>query len=314
MYKVGIFGTGPQARIHFEHWKTLPDVSIAGFFAPDPETATDLESTNGLKRYPSEEALLGDCDLVDVVCAPPSRFAICEKAIRKGKHVFVVKPMADTMNEAEQLVKLVQESKVKLQVGGMERFNPAFLALDSLELKPLYIEAQRLDAFKAKDREVNVILDGMVHDIDMVLHVVNSEVKQVAASGVAVVGDTPDIVNARIEFDNGCVANLTASRIALSPVHEMRLFQKDRYMILDFAAIKAEIVRAPVAGQGPLSPSPMELPHNPEVNTTRQELQEFLLAVRNNTRPPVNEIDGYRAMEVAHQILQKITAKFSAPQ
>lgn len=311
MYRVGIFGTGPLAQIHFEHWKTFPDISIAGFFAPDEEKASDLESTYGLKRYPTEEALLGDCDLVDVVCPPPHRFAICEIAIRQGKHVFVEKPMAHTMSEAGQLVKLVQESKVKLQVGGMERFNPAFLSLASLELKPQFIEAQRLGSFPPKGGELNVILDLMIHDIDMVLHVVKSEVKQIAASGVAVVADTPDIVNARIEFDNGCVANLTTSRIAMNPAHEMRLFQKDSYVVLDLFNAMAEVVRASASGESFLSASAKELPHKQEVNSNRQELQEFLAAVRNNTRTPVNEIDGYRAMEVAHQIQQKITAKLS---
>lgn len=309
MYKVGIFGTGPLARIHFEHWKTFPDVSIAGFFAPDPGTATDLQNTYGLKRYPSEEALIGDCDLVDVVCAPPYRFAICEKAIRHGKHVFVEKPMAHTMSEASQLVKLVQESKVKLHVGGMERFNPAFQSLTHQELKPVFIEAHRLEAIPPKGEEMNVILDLMIHDIDMVLQVVKSEVKQIAASAVAVVANTPDIVNARIEFDNGCVANLTASRIAMKPLHEMRLFQKDAYLALDLCNALAQIVQASPSVESFLSASALEPPGDQEGNTTRQELLGFLAAVRNNTRTAVNEIDGYRAMEVAHQILQKITAK-----
>lgn len=313
MYKVGIFGTGPLARIHLEHWKTFPEVSIAGFFVPESPTATELESTYGLKRYPSEEALIADCDLVDVMYPPPARFALCEKAIRQGKHVFVEKPMAYNMSEADQLVKLVQESKVKLQVGGMERFNPAFQALAHQELRPQYIEAYRLDAIPPGGEELNIILDGMIHDIDMVLQVVKSEVKQIAASGVAVVTHTPDIANARIEFDNGCVANLTASRLAMKPVHEMRLFQKDAYQTIDLSNALAETVQASPSGESFLSASAIEPPPDLDGKTTRQELEEFLAAVLNNTRTAVNEIDGYRAMEVAHQILQKITTKFSVP-
>ncbi|HEY1115678.1 MAG TPA: Gfo/Idh/MocA family oxidoreductase [Chitinophagaceae bacterium] len=311
MYKVGIFGTGNLAIIHLKHWNALPGVSVAGFYDPGSEEITELERTYHIKRYTAEEELIGECDLVDVVCAPPCRFAICEKAIRQGKHVFVDKPMAHTMSEAGQLVKLVQESKVKLHVGGMERFNPAFRSLGDLQLKPLYIEARRMDAPDPKSTEVDVILDLMIHDIDMVLSVVNSEVKQVSASGVAVVTDTPDIANARIEFDNGCVATLTASRISMKPVHEMRLFQKDVYVALDFSNIGVKIFQAPGSVESILSSSAIELPRRPGVNTARQELQEFLAAVRDNTRTAVNEIDGYRAMEVAHQVLQKITDKLS---
>lgn len=311
MYKVGIFGTGPLAKLHIDTWKEIPGVSIAGFFDPDHKAESELESAFSIHRYETEEALIQDCDLVDIVYHAPARFGLCEKAIRNGKHVFLEKPMAHTMSEAEQLVKLVQESNVKLQVGHMERFNPAFLSLQNLELQPLLIEAHRTVPFPSQGRAVNVVFDLMLHDIDMVLSIVKSEVKHISANGVAVVSDTTDIVNARIAFNNGCVANLTASRIALQPQHQMQLFQKDAYIELDCNSTSAKVIRLQVPGANGLSASGLEIPEGSQVSAARQELEEFVAAVKHNTRTVVNEIDGYRVMEVAHQILQKITPNFS---
>lgn len=311
MYKVGIFGTGPLTKIHIETWKEIPGVSIVGFFVPDPNLATLLESTFALPRYTSEEELIRDCDLADVVYDTPARFTICEKAIRKGRHLFVPNPIARTMGEAEQLVKLVQESNVKLQVGHTERFNPAFLSLKKEELNPMFIEGHRLVAFQNKGREADVLFDLMIHDIDLVLSLVKSEVKQVSANGVAVMTDTMDIVNARIAFNNGCVANLTASRIETCTAHKMRLFQKDAYIELDYQNTRSKMVRGKESEENALSSFNLETSQDVKISPLRQELEEFLKAVRNNTRTVVNEIDGYRAMEVAHQILQKITPNFA---
>lgn len=322
MLKVGIFGTGHLGKFHLNNWKELPDVTIAGFVDPDDQTAAEVQSTYGIKRYTSEEALINDCDIIDVACPTPCHFSICEKAIRKGKHVFVEKPMAHTMWEAEQLVKLVQESNVKLQVGHVERFNPAFLALKTQELAPMFIEVHRLAQFNPRGTEVSVILDLMIHDIDIVLSLVKSEVKQISASGVAVMTDSPDIANARIEFNNGCVANLTSSRISMKRMRKMRLFQKDAYIGIDFLNKKTEVIRLKEAGNDHVMSFDIETPNGtksiaittpliPEVNAIKQELTEFVASIRNNTRTVVNEIDGYRAMEVAHQVLKKITSNLT---
>jgi predicted dehydrogenase len=311
MYKVGIFGTGPLAKIHADTWQEIPGVSIVGFFAPDYDTSSELVDTYPLRGYASEAELMRDCDLVDVVYPLPNRFGLCEKAIRLGKHVLVESPMAYTMNEAEQLVKLVQESSVKMQVANTELFNPAFLSLKDMELQPLFIEAHRTVPFQRQDKEVNVVFDLMLHDINLVLSLVKSEVKNISASGVAVMTDTSDIVNARIAFNNGCVANLTASRIETAIQHEMRLFQKDAYIDLDSYNNRLKTVRLKEPGKDSLTSSSQDAPQDSQFNATRQELEEFLAAVQNNTRTVVNEIDGYRAMEVAHHILQKITSNFS---
>src|SRR4030095_14944034 len=167
----------------------------------------------------------------------------CKMAIRSGKHVFVEKPLANTMDEAREILKLTKESNIKFQVGHVERFNPAYLSLKTLELNPMFIEVHRLAQFNPRGTEVSVILDLMIHDIDIILSLVKSDVKNIFASGVAVMTDTPDIANVRMEFNNGCVANLTSSRISMKRMRKMRLFQKDAYIGIDFLEKKTEIIK-----------------------------------------------------------------------
>lgn len=299
------------------NWKELADVNLVGFFDPDDSIAAEIEEKYGLKRFTSEDELIDACDAIDVVTPTQYHFALCEKAIKKGKHVFVEKPMANTIDEAKELVKLVQESKVKFQVGHVERFNPAFLAAQPLKLQPMFIEVHRLAQFNPRGTEVSVILDLMIHDIDAILSLVKSDVKNISASGVAVLTDTPDIANVRIEFNNGCVANLTSSRISIKKMRKMRLFQKDAYISIDFLDKKTEVIKLKGEDDHNAFAFDIETPSGkktiavanppvPEVNAIRRELEEFVHAIQNNTQPVVNEIDGYRALEVAHQILQKI--------
>ncbi|RYY40362.1 MAG: Gfo/Idh/MocA family oxidoreductase [Chitinophagaceae bacterium] len=323
MLRVGIFGTGHLGKFHLNNWKEIEGTTIAGFYDPNDATAEEIVQQYGIRRYATEDELMDACDLIDVVSPTPYHFATCAAAIRKGRHVFVEKPMANTMEEGAQLVKLVQESKVKLQVGHVERFNPAFVALDRSRLNPMFIEIHRLAQFNPRGTEVSVILDLMIHDIDIVLSMVQSDVKLLSASGVAVLTDTPDIANVRIEFNNGCVANLTSSRISLKKMRKMRLFQKDAYISVDFLDKKTEVIRLSDGATTDGMSFPIEVPgggtrnisiQNPAVqegNAIRAELEAFVQAIRNNTRTVVNEIDGFRAMEVAHQILQKIHANLS---
>jgi len=322
MLKVGIFGTGHLGKYHLNNWKEIQDVELIGFYDPNNETADEIIKTYQLKRFETEEALIDACDAIDVVSPTNFHFATCEKAIRRGKHVFVEKPMANTIDEAQQLVKLVQESNVKLQVGHVERFNPAFLAVKEFKLNPMFIEVHRLAQFNPRGTEVSVILDLMIHDIDAVLSIVNSDVKHISASGVAVMTDTPDIANVRIEFDNGCVANLTSSRISMKKMRKMRLFQKDAYIGIDFLNKTTEIIKLKEETdenvfsfdiETPNGPKSIAIanPQAPEVNAIKKELEEFVKAIKEDKRPVVNEIDGFRAMEVAHQILHKIHQNLS---
>jgi predicted dehydrogenase len=317
MLKIGLFGTGHLGKFHLNNWKEIPGIEITGFFDPNDETAKAITNTYNINRFTNEDALIDACDAIDVVTPTQFHYYICEKAIKKGKHVFVEKPMAQTMEEAKVLVALAAESKVKFQVGHVERFNPAFLAAKDLELNPMFIEVHRLAQFNPRGTEVSVILDLMIHDIDVILSLVKSEVKSISANGVAVMTDTPDIANVRIEFNNGCVANLTSSRISMKKMRKIRLFQKDAYIGIDFLEKKTEVIKLKQDSDENVFSFDIETPRGiktiaianptvPEVNAIRMELEEFVFAIQNNTQPIVNEIDGFRAMEVAHQILHKI--------
>ena len=318
MLKVGVFGVGHLGKFHLNNWKQIPDVEIVGFFDPNNEHAKAVETEYGIKRYMDEEALMKASDMIDVVTPTHLHFPVCEMAIKMGKHVFVEKPMANTIEEGKAIVEMVKESGVKLQVGHVERFNPAFTALKDITLNPSFIEVHRLAQFNPRGTEVSVILDLMIHDIDIILSIVKSDVKSISASGVAVLTDTPDIANVRIEFNNGCVANLTSSRISMKKMRKIRLFQKDAYIGIDFLEKNTEIIKLKKpedadtfsfdieTHQGTKTIS-IENPVIEDGNAIKAELSSFVHAIINNETPVVSEIDGFLAMEVAHQILEKIS-------
>ena len=317
MLKVGVFGVGHLGKFHLNNWKQIPNIELTGFYDPDDAIAQDVSNKYQLPRFLDAERLMDACDLVDIIAPTPFHFTLCEKAIRKGKHVFVEKPLANTMEEARELVKLAKESNIKLQVGHVERFNPAYLAVQSMQLNPLFIEVHRLAQFNPRGTEVSVILDLMIHDIDIILSIVKSEVKTISASGVAVMTDTPDMASVRIEFNNGCVANLTSSRISMKKMRKMRLFQKDAYIGIDFLNKKAEVIKLKTPLDLDVFSFDIETPNGkktialsnpsvPEVNAIKLELEKFCEAIVENTPTLVSEVDGFRAMDIAHQILQKI--------
>jgi predicted dehydrogenase len=320
MLRIGVFGVGHLGKFHLNNWKEIEDVTLVGFYDPDDKNALPVAEKYELKRYESAEALINDCDAIDIVTPTPFHFNLCETALTQGKHVFVEKPLANTMEEARILVKLAKESNVKFQVGHIERFNPAFLSLKDAELQPMFIEVHRLAQFNPRGTDVSVILDLMIHDIDIILSIVKSNVSYISANGVAVMSDTPDIANVRIEFDNGCVANLTSSRISLKKMRKMRLFQKDAYIGIDFLEKKTEVIRIDAPGEKSVFTFDIDTNHgkktiaiaNPpveEVNAMKMELEAFAAAIANNTETPVTVIDGFRAMDVAHQILDKINKR-----
>jgi predicted dehydrogenase len=317
MLKVGVFGAGHLGKFHLANWKEVKEATLVGFFDPDDEIAGKVREKYQISRFTDADDLMDRCDLVDIIAPTQVHFELCQKAIRKGKHVFVEKPLANTMEEAKELMNLVKESNIKLQVGHVERFNPAFLSIQSMALNPMFIEVHRLAQFNPRGTEVSVILDLMIHDIDIILTLVKSEVKNISANGVAVMTDTPDIASVRIEFNNGCVANLTSSRISMKRMRKMRLFQKDAYIGIDFLNKKTEIIKLKSGEDLDAFSFDIETlngkktiaiinPQLPEVNAIKMELQKFCEAILNNTAPIVSELDGYRAMDTAHQILQKI--------
>jgi predicted dehydrogenase len=317
MLKVGIFGVGHLGKFHISNWKEIEGVKIVGFFDPNNDNANEVMNTHGLKRFSDEEKLIEACDIIDVITPTDLHYEVCMMAIRKGKHVFVEKPLAHTLQEGKDLVNMVREAGVKMQVGHVERFNPAYLALKELNLNPMFIEVHRLAQFNPRGTEVSVILDLMIHDIDIILSLVKSDVKSISASGVAVMTDTPDIANVRIEFNNGCVANLTSSRISMKKMRKVRLFQKDAYIGIDLLEKKTEIIKLKQPEDIDAFSFDIDTPNgkktiaiaNPSIeplNAIKLELESFVDAIVNNKPTVVSEIDGYLAMEVAHKILDKI--------
>lgn len=317
MIKVGIFGVGHLGRYHLNNWKTINETELVGFYDPSDETASAVAEEYKLKRFTDPDSLIAQCDALDIVAPTIFHFELCKKAITKSKHVFVEKPLANTMDEAKELVKLIKEANIRFQVGHVERFNPALLALKDHELAPMFIEVHRLAQFNPRGTDVSVILDLMIHDIDIILSLVKSNVKNIFANGVSVMSDTPDIANVRIEFDNGCVANLTSSRISMKKMRKMRLFQKDSYISIDFLDQKTEIIKLRSPADKNVFTFDIETNNGKKTiaisapviapgNAIKAELESFTKSILNNTATIVSELDGFRAMEVAHQILDKI--------
>ncbi len=320
MLKIAVFGVGHLGKFHINNWQTIEGVTLVGFYDPNDSIAKAVEEKYNLTRYINAEDLMDVCDAVDIVAPTIYHFDLCCMALRKGKHVFVEKPLAHTMEEARTLAKLAKESNLKFQVGHVERFNPAFLSLKNYSLQPMFIEVHRLAQFNPRGTDVSVILDLMIHDIDIILHLVKSNVNYISANGVAVMSDTPDIANVRIEFDNGCVANLTSSRISMKKMRKMRLFQKDAYIGIDFLEKKTEIIKLNEPGDKNVFTFDIDSVHgkktvaiaNPIVedgNAIKMELEAFIAAINNNTKTVVGIMDGFAALEVAHQILEKINSK-----
>jgi predicted dehydrogenase len=320
MLKIGIFGVGHLGKFHIDNWKNIEQVTIVGFYDPNDAVANEVSTNYQLKRYLSIDELLDQVDAVDVVTPTQFHFEVCEAALRKSKHVFVEKPLANNMEEAISLLKLTKEAKVKFQVGHVERFNPAFVALQKKSLNPMFIEVHRLAQFNPRGTEVSVILDLMIHDIDIILSIVKSDIKNISASGVAVMTETPDIANVRIEFHNGCVANLTSSRISMKKMRKMRLFQKDAYIGIDFLEKKSEVIRLKgdeeseelftfdIETPNGTRSIAVENPVTESTNALKAELTAFRDAIVNDTPTVVSEMDGFHALDIAHQILGKINS------
>jgi predicted dehydrogenase len=317
--KIGLFGVGHLGKFHLNNWLQINRASVVGFYDPNDAMADEVVKQYQLTRYTDVEKLMEDSDAIDIVAPTNLHYDLAAKALRLQKHVFVEKPLAATMEEARALVKLAKEARVKVQVGHVERFNPAYLTAMQYAQQPMFVEVHRLAQFNPRGTEVSVILDLMIHDIDILLSLVKSPVKNIYASGVAVMTDTPDIANVRIEFNNGCVANLTSSRISMKKMRKIRLFQKDAYIGIDLLARKTEIIKLKEPADTDVFSFDLETPKgkktiaiaNPEIrdnNAIKMELEAFVQSVLSDKQTPVSEVDGFLAMEVAHQILEKISS------
>jgi len=317
--KIGVLGAGHLGKIHLKLLQETEGFELVGFFDPDSNKRLEAEKLFGLLAFRSIEELIAASDVVDVVTPTLSHYDCAALAIRNSKHVFIEKPVTNTVEEAEALIRLADEANVKVQVGHVERFNPAFIAAKPYCTQPMFIECHRLAQFNPRGTDVPVVLDLMIHDIDIILSLVNSNIKRISASGVAVVSDTPDIANARIEFANGCVANITASRISLKNMRKTRIFQRDAYIAVDFLKKKSEIVRLDDC-ENASSPMDMfieladkkkrrirfELPEIGETNAIQEELKAFRDTINNGGQTAVTLLDGAAALKVAHQIVEKL--------
>jgi predicted dehydrogenase len=326
MLKVGVLGAGHLGKIHIRLLLELNDkYEFVGFYDPNDDNASAAIEAYDIKRFDSIDALLDQVDCVDIVTPTLSHFDCASQALRKSRHVFIEKPVTETVDEARALIDLAHEAGVKVQVGHVERFNPAFQAAIPYLGNPMFIETHRLAQFNPRGTDVPVVLDLMIHDLDAILSVVKSGIKRISASGVAVVSDTPDIANARIEFDNGCVANLTASRISMKNMRKSRFFQKDAYISVDFLTKELEVVRMQDIdgepdpfdmvfdmGEGkPTKKILFDKPDIEDVNAIKEELSTFHDAIVNDTTPIVPIEDGYLALDVAQKIVEKLKSSSS---
>tara|TARA_B100001093_G_scaffold112566_1_gene104907 strand:- start:491 stop:1456 length:966 start_codon:yes stop_codon:yes gene_type:complete len=320
MIKIGVFGAGHLGKIHLKVAKASNILDLVGFYDPDPEVVKKIVSEKKYVAYRNPEKLIAAVDIVDIVTPTVSHFHIAKKAINANKNIFVEKPLANSIKEANSLVDMAKKQNVLGQVGHVERFNPAFQAVLTSINSPMFIETHRLAEFNPRGTDVSVILDLMIHDIDIVLSIVKSSIKSIHASGVAVISETPDISNARIEFENGCVANFTASRISLKKMRKSRFFQKNAYISLDYLTKQVEVVKIKDAvseinkdldllltnAEGEKKQIYFEIPTIENTNPIKQELEHFANCIQKNITPRVSLKDGARALEVAHQIIAKI--------
>ncbi|WP_372944340.1 Gfo/Idh/MocA family protein [Muriicola sp.] len=316
MLNVGVLGAGHLGKIHLRLLNESSKYNLVGFYDADAINGKKVQAEFGYTYFDNINKLIDAVDVVDIVTPTLSHFDCAKKAMEKGKHVFLEKPITKTLEEAETLISMEKQYGVKGQVGHVERFNPAFTAVKGIISNPMFIETHRLAEFNPRGTDVPVVLDLMIHDIDAILSVVPSEVKDIHASGVSVISSSPDIANARIEFENGCVANLTASRISLKNMRKSRFFQKDAYISVDFLEKKVEVVRMKDA---PESPGEFDMVlqnaegikkqiyfENPEIvsnNAILDELETFAEAIENDTTPKVTLEDGTRALRVALQVI-----------
>ena len=318
--KVGVIGTGHLGKLHVKMFKAIENCECIGVFDTNLLQSETTANEFKVKYFNSEDELIDAVDAVSIAVTTSAHFEVADRCFAKGKHVFIEKPIASTISEAEKLVKLAGEKKLNLQVGHIERFNPALVSLEKYISNPVFIETDRLSQFNPRGTDVAVVLDLMIHDIDIILSFIKSNIKKIDANGVAVVSDNYDIANARIEFENGAVANVTASRISQKKMRKMRIFQKDTYIALDFVTGVSEVYRLLNADENAVSGISFgeigvgdkkkrlvyEQPAVKEINALQYELSLFVDSVLNKTKPMVSGEDGLRALKVAQKIIRKI--------
>lgn len=320
--KAGVLGAGHLGKIHLRLLHQSEKFDLVGFYDENQTVRENITQEYGFKAFESVAYLIAAVEVVDIVTPTLYHHELAKQAIENGKHIFVEKPITQTVAQADELIAIAEKNNVLGQVGHVERFNPAFLAVKDEIQESMFIETHRLAEFNPRGTDVPVVLDLMIHDIDTVLSVVDSPVKNISASGVAIISETPDIANARIEFENGCVANLTASRISLKNMRKARFFQKDAYISVDYFTKKVEVVKMHDApeevgdfdmvlenAQGKKKRIFFDNPEIPEVNAILMELECFADAIVKGSPVIVPLTQGKNALDVA----LKITALVEKP-
>jgi predicted dehydrogenase len=321
---VGVIGVGHLGSLHAKMYSQISSVNFVGVYDVDLKRAETLAAEFGVKAFSTLDDLLSQVEAVSIATVTQSHYDVAMQVIKRGVHLLIEKPITATIEQAKAVTERAATKGLKLQVGHIERYNPAILALEPYNITPLFIESHRLAQFNPRGSDVAVVLDLMIHDIDLILSLVKSKVTRIDANGIAVISGTPDIANARLQFENGCVANVTASRISQNKMRKMRLFQRDAYISIDFAQGLAEVFRLVDEETPNLKATMMlgkidqgkhkriivyEQPEVQEVNALKYELERFVESVQKNTETPVTGLDGLHALEVAQEILHKIESQ-----
>lgn len=300
--RAAVIGVGYLGRFHAQKYAALADVSLIGVADAHPETTHRVADELGVTAFSDYRELLGKVDLVSIAATTEAHHAIARDFLAAGVHVLVEKPITVTVAQADELIALAARHHCTLQVGHLERFNPAWLAARSQIQKPLFIEAHRMAPFKPRGTDVSVVLDLMIHDLDLILPLVSSPLAEIRASGVAILTDGVDIANARLEFENGCVANITASRTSTASLRRMRVFQHHEYLSIDFGERKVSMARKQDALLEGESPIHAESHQEPPGDALLTEIRAFVDAVKTGTPAVVTGQDGREALAIALEI------------
>ncbi len=328
--KIGVIGVGHLGSLHAKMYDEIESAELIGVYDVDESKRNEIakkyskQAPHKVQSFNSTDELLKNVQAVSIASITSKHYEIAKQALESGVHVIIEKPITTTLEEADELITIGKKNGLTIQVGHIERFNPAILALESYNLAPMFIESHRLAQFKPRGTDVAVVLDLMIHDIDIILSLVKSPVTQIDASGIAIISDTPDIANARLQFENGCVANVTSSRISRNAMRKMRMFQRNAYISIDFQIGQADVFRLGNEGEsgnwstmllGQIGEGKKkrniiyEQPEVKKINALKYELESFIDCVQNNKRPIVSGEDGFRALEVAQMIMNKIQIK-----
>jgi predicted dehydrogenase len=315
--KLGLIGLGHLGKIHLRNILKIDEIELVGIYDNNAALTSEVAKDFNINAFNNVDNLIEQCEALDIVTATNAHYDIAKKCIQKGKHVFIEKPITATFEQAKEIVQLAEAYNIKAQVGHVERYNPAYLAIKEKNISPKFIEVHRLAQFNPRGNDVSVVMDLMIHDLDLLLKMTQSNIKQIEATGVSIICESADICNARIEFENGCVANVTASRMSMKNMRKMRLFQHDAYISMDFYEKKTEIITLQnwIEGEeenmlivnGNIKKRvQLEIPQSPEINAIEYELRGFANAIIKNLDVEVSAVDGMKAMQLAEAIESKI--------